>query len=46
MVRETCFAVLSSGNHDKEEDRFFTSKTFQTNSYKKKRRKNNNIGIL
>ena len=28
MVHETCFAVSSSGNQDKEEDRFFTSKTF------------------
>ena len=36
MVRETCFAVSSSGNQDKEEDRFFTPTTFQTNSYKRK----------
>ena len=44
MVRETCFAVSSSGNRDREEDRFFTSKTFQINSYR--RRKNNNMCIL
>ena len=44
MVRETCFAVSSSGNQDREEDRFFTSKTFQINSYR--RRKNNNMCIL
>ena len=37
MVREKCFAVSSSGNQDKEEDRYFT--TFQTNSYKKKKTK-------
>ena len=36
MARETCFAVSSRGNQDKEEDRFFTSKTFQTSSYKRK----------
>ena len=36
MVRETCFAVSSSGNQDKEEDRFFTSIAFQTNSYRRK----------
>ena len=39
MVRETCFAVSSSGNQDKEEDRFFTSKTFQTTSYNRKYKK-------
>ena len=45
-VREIRFAVSSSGNQDKEEDRFFTSKTFQTNSYKRKDEKNNNMCIL
>ena len=35
IVPETCFSVSSSGNQDKEEDCFFTSKTFQTNSYKR-----------
>ena len=39
MVREACFAVSSSGNQDKEEDRFFTSKTFQTTSYNRKYKK-------
>ena len=46
MVRETCFAVSSSGNQDNEEDRFFTSKTIQTNSCKRKCEKNNNMCIL
>ena len=36
MIRETCFAVSSSGNQDKEEDHFFTSKTFHTISYLRK----------
>ena len=35
MVRETCCTVSSSGSEDKEADRFFTSKTFQTNSYRR-----------
>ena len=39
MVRETCFAVSSSGNQDKEEDRFLHQKHFKHILTKEKTKK-------